>query len=443
MAARSTARRSTARGRSRPTRKGKVCFTRAGTTAWSTRSTCPDEGETLPRRSRIAGVQPRAGESECACWATRSRCAGSRRARRANPPSGGGRRSSAVQHAWALRLGQVVDRSEPLPVADLARLAHPRTRSRFCPGDRPRRPGAAGPPTPAAGVELPIARARRPTRPRPPRPISLSDRPDAAGGRLCGCGSTHGRIEIAAARPRGRALRRLRVRRALSRRALPHRRPHPHPGRRRCAPAAARDASLSHRRSPSAGRTSARPDLHPAFAARLRVNTVAEAESLGGLIAAAPDQPQPGRAASGRDLRRRASRVLRAGPRRAAPAGLRRRPSAVPDESRRCCEIVTAAVLEEIAAHPERRNVSVSQTDNDLYCRCPACEAIHPPEGTPMGTHARVRQRRRRHASPSAIPARRSAPSPTGTPASRRRTFRPATTCRSSSPTSSAAACTR
>jgi len=49
-------------------------------------------------------------------------------------------------------------------------------------------------------------------------------------------------------------------------------------------------------------------------------------------------------------------------------------------------KIVTEAVLRQIAAHPERTNVSVSQNDNANYCRCPRCAAIDKREGTPMGS---------------------------------------------------------
>jgi hypothetical protein len=48
--------------------------------------------------------------------------------------------------------------------------------------------------------------------------------------------------------------------------------------------------------------------------------------------------------------------------------------------------IVTEAVLAELQAHPERENVSVSQNDNDKYCRCAQCAAIDQREGTPMGS---------------------------------------------------------
>ena len=52
-------------------------------------------------------------------------------------------------------------------------------------------------------------------------------------------------------------------------------------------------------------------------------------------------------------------------------------------------EVVTRAILEEIAAHPDWRNYSVSQNDNDQYCHCDSCEAINRREGTPMGAHLR------------------------------------------------------
>ena len=49
-------------------------------------------------------------------------------------------------------------------------------------------------------------------------------------------------------------------------------------------------------------------------------------------------------------------------------------------------KIVTEAVLDEIARHPNAANVSVSQNDNNKYCQCPECTAIDQREGTPMGS---------------------------------------------------------
>lgn len=48
--------------------------------------------------------------------------------------------------------------------------------------------------------------------------------------------------------------------------------------------------------------------------------------------------------------------------------------------------IVTASVLAELRANPNAESVSVSQNDNDKYCRCGKCAAIDSHEGTPMGT---------------------------------------------------------
>ena len=48
--------------------------------------------------------------------------------------------------------------------------------------------------------------------------------------------------------------------------------------------------------------------------------------------------------------------------------------------------IVTQAVLDELKANPNLESVSVSQNDNDKYCRCPKCAAIDLREGSPMGS---------------------------------------------------------
>jgi hypothetical protein len=48
--------------------------------------------------------------------------------------------------------------------------------------------------------------------------------------------------------------------------------------------------------------------------------------------------------------------------------------------------IVTDTVLDALKKHPEMENISVSQNDNDKYCRCPKCAVIDEREGTPMGS---------------------------------------------------------
>ena len=49
-------------------------------------------------------------------------------------------------------------------------------------------------------------------------------------------------------------------------------------------------------------------------------------------------------------------------------------------------QIVTQAVLDELARNPEKRSISVSQSDSGLYCHCPACSAINEREESGMGT---------------------------------------------------------
>ncbi len=48
--------------------------------------------------------------------------------------------------------------------------------------------------------------------------------------------------------------------------------------------------------------------------------------------------------------------------------------------------IVTAGVLRDLEAQPDRTNISVSQNDNVNFCRCAACHAIDEREGSPMGS---------------------------------------------------------
>jgi len=48
--------------------------------------------------------------------------------------------------------------------------------------------------------------------------------------------------------------------------------------------------------------------------------------------------------------------------------------------------IVTDTILDALKKHPGMENVSVSQNDNDKYCQCSRCAAIDEREGTPMGS---------------------------------------------------------
>jgi hypothetical protein len=48
--------------------------------------------------------------------------------------------------------------------------------------------------------------------------------------------------------------------------------------------------------------------------------------------------------------------------------------------------IVINKILDALKKHPDMENISVSQNDNNKYCRCPSCAAIDEREGTPMGS---------------------------------------------------------
>jgi hypothetical protein len=49
--------------------------------------------------------------------------------------------------------------------------------------------------------------------------------------------------------------------------------------------------------------------------------------------------------------------------------------------------IISEAVLDELRAHPEWRNVDVAQNDNMAYCQCERCAAINAREESPMGAN--------------------------------------------------------
>lgn len=125
---------------------------------------------------------------------------------------------------------------------------------------------------------------------------------------------------------------------------------------------------------------------HPEFAARMRVNTVTPDERLGGntrqslinhslyrwLPVSEYGQSHPEYFA------------LVDGERKLDVGGGGPEPCVTNPE---VIEIVAQAVIRELDADPGRRNISVSQNDNDQYCRCPRCEEINAREGTPMGSH--------------------------------------------------------
>ncbi len=126
---------------------------------------------------------------------------------------------------------------------------------------------------------------------------------------------------------------------------------------------------------------------NPAFAARLRVNTVGDDPKLGGKsrqrlinhsfarqIPSAKygkEHPEYYCLRDGKRLAQVRSDTYDNEPCLTNPDVLR---------------IVTDAVLEQIKGNPRAANVSVSQNDNAKYCQCPDCAAIDQREGTPMGS---------------------------------------------------------
>ena len=127
--------------------------------------------------------------------------------------------------------------------------------------------------------------------------------------------------------------------------------------------------------------------VHPEFAVRKRVNTVAADAGLGGMCRQrlishtflnqlptskyGKDHPEYFALHEGKRLNRVAHDGFGSEPCLTNPQVL---------------DIVTDHVLAEIAAHPGRKNFSVSQNDNDKYCQCATCGAIDEREGTPMGS---------------------------------------------------------
>ena len=126
--------------------------------------------------------------------------------------------------------------------------------------------------------------------------------------------------------------------------------------------------------------------IHPEFAARMRVNTVADDERVGGKTPQSlinhsffqwcpvdkygKDHPEYFALVDG-------ERKLEMGG--GGPELCVTKPAVI--------DIVSDAVIEYLDANPYMKNVSVSQNDNDAYCRCATCEAVNQREGTPMGSN--------------------------------------------------------
>jgi len=126
---------------------------------------------------------------------------------------------------------------------------------------------------------------------------------------------------------------------------------------------------------------------HPEFATRIRVNTITNDPKLGGKTARALISHSFGAQISSAQYGKEHPEyfALRNG-KRLAPVKddwSDTEPCLTnPDVLR----IVTEHVLKDLQAHPQAENISVSQNDNNKYCRCPKCAALDEQEGSPMGS---------------------------------------------------------
>ncbi len=363
-----------------PYKSGQTCFTRRRDDGAVYAIYLPQEGEGLPRTLTLPGVQPQAGEP--------MRLLGCATPLRWEPDGDGVRvfvpKSVAAHppcdHAWAFRLGRLREAMPPRRVADLA-------------GWRIRVPGDAAPAVTYGAREL-----RRLLREAAVLPLEIASATaaDTVGARalalvidpsLPGEGLrltiAGDRIEIAGGSPRGVLYGVYEfAERYLGARFLTadHTYLPPDAATRPLPREVFAYTPPFGFRWPYLGET----DLHPEFAARLRVNTVTDADSLGGVT----DQPLISHSLA------QQLPVARYGaehPEYFALVDGQRRLEAFGGGPQPCGtnpavqEIVAQAALAELAAHPERRVVSVSQNDNDLGCRCPTCAALDDSEGTAMG----------------------------------------------------------
>ena len=125
---------------------------------------------------------------------------------------------------------------------------------------------------------------------------------------------------------------------------------------------------------------------HPDFAARLRGNTVTNDEKLGGVTHQSLINHSLGRWINPAEFGKTHPEyfALINGERKLDVGGGGPEPCVTNPE---VLDIVSERVIKELDANPNQQNFSVSQNDNDAYCRCPNCEAINQREGTPMGAH--------------------------------------------------------
>ena len=124
----------------------------------------------------------------------------------------------------------------------------------------------------------------------------------------------------------------------------------------------------------------------PDFAVRMRVNTVAKDEKLGGSTRQTLIGHSYGRWITTEKYGKTHPEYFAFidGERKCTLATPATEPCVTnPD----VIDLITEGVLADLDANPGMENIAVSQNDNDGYCRCPECEAINQREGTPMGAN--------------------------------------------------------
>jgi len=126
---------------------------------------------------------------------------------------------------------------------------------------------------------------------------------------------------------------------------------------------------------------------HPAFATKLRVNTITGDEKLGGktgrrLISHSFGRQIP----SAKYGKEHPEYYCEIDGKRRAHVGNDFRDNQPCLTNPDVLKIVTANALAALRADPTAENISISQNDNDKYCRCARCAAIDAREGTPMGS---------------------------------------------------------
>ncbi len=125
---------------------------------------------------------------------------------------------------------------------------------------------------------------------------------------------------------------------------------------------------------------------NPAFAARLRVNTVTHDEKLGGVTPQSLINHSLHKWVSPAEFGKTHPEyfALVDGERKLDVGGGGPELCVTNPE---VIDIVAERVIKELDASPGQKNISVSQNDNDVYCRCPRCMEVIEREGTPMGPH--------------------------------------------------------